>query len=140
MQQGESCPFLHGPKPKPAAKPKAAAPENVKATVAVLAETGGVSRASAFRPNVDQDPSTCMQVLKSSVRAFVRPFIALVSIIPSCVHPQGLAQIATLRDGWSSLQCPCAPAVLYHDPHALIAQPKAHDHISLEWIADSGAG
>ena len=30
--------------------------------------------------------------------------------------------------------------MLYHDPQALIAQPKASDHISLEWIADSGAG
>lgn len=30
--------------------------------------------------------------------------------------------------------------MLRHDPHALIAQPKAHDHVSLEWIADSGAG
>ena len=130
--RGESCPLRHEPKPKPAAKPKAAAPANVKATVAVLAATGGVSRASAFRPNVNQDPSTCMQVLKSSVRAFVRPFVALVSIISSCIHPQGLAQIATLRDGWSVLQCLCEPGVLYHDPHALIAQPKAH--------ADSGAG
>ena len=28
---------------------------------------------------------TCMQVLKSSIRAFVRPFVALVSIISSCI-------------------------------------------------------
>ena len=81
-----------------------------------------------------------MQILSSSIRAIVRPFIALVSIVSSCIHPQGHAETASLQNGWSSLQCPGAPAVLYHDLQALIAQPKASDHISLEWIADSGAG
>ena len=139
---------------------------------------------SAFRLRVTQDSSACMQILKSSIRSFVRFFIAIVSIISGLIHPQGVAETATLHcqfscrfgpgqtplatlhfrpqepgleggvldhsrqmkkidtlhNGWSSLQCPGAPAVLYHDPQALIAQPKASNHISLERIADSGAG
>jgi len=88
-----------------------------------------------------------MHILKSSIRAIVRPFFALLSIISSCVQPQGLTDsavggllTATPHNEWSSLQCYGAPAVLYHDPQAWIAQSKSHDRIALEWIADSGAG
>ena len=140
--RGDSCPFLHDPKPKPAAKPKAAAPANAKATVAVLAATGGVSRASAFRPSGAQSVPFCnrnMSILKSSLRAIVKPFFAIMSIISSCVSPQGFAPDATLPLPQSS-QSLGAPAVFYHDPHALIAQSTTKSHVTLEWIADSGAG
>ena len=89
--RGESCLFLHDPKAKPAAKPRAAALANAKATVAVLAAAGGVSRASSLQPNVIRESSTCMHILKSSIRAIVRPFFALLS---SCVQPQGLTDSA----------------------------------------------
>ena len=137
--RGDACPFLHDPRAKPAAKPKAAAPANAKATVAVLAASSGVSGASAFRPSGAQSVSSSMSILKSSLRAIVRPFFALMSIISSCVTPQGIASLATLHDTSSSLQYPGAPAVLHHEQSALIAQSKSNQ-ITLEWIADSGAG
>ncbi len=140
--RGDQCPFLHDPKAKPAAKPKAAAPANAKATVAALAAAGGVSRASAFRSSEAQCESSNLAILKSSIRAIVRPLFALVSIISNCVFPQGFAENATLQGGIASLsQHHGAPVVLYQDNHALIAQSKASSHITLEWrIAGSGAG
>ena len=135
-----TCQFLHDPKAKPAAKPKAAAPANAKATVAVIAAAGGVVHTSAFRTSGNQNGFSNESVLKSSLRAIVRPFIALASIISSCVFPQGFANSATLWDAQASSSNLGAPAILYHDPHALIAQSKVSNHVALEWIADSGAG
>ena len=46
----------------------------------------------------------------------------------------------TARGNASLSQHRGALAILYHDDHALIAQSKASRHVTLEWIADSGAG
>lgn len=139
--RGDQCPFLHDPKAQPAAKPKAAAPANAEATVAALAAAGGVSRGSAFRSCEVQCESSNWTILKSSIRAIVRSFFAIMSIISNCVLPQGFAENATLQGGNASLsQHRGALAILYHDDHALIAQSKASRHVTLEWIADSGAG
>ena len=86
-----------------------------------------------------QFDSSNMSILKSSIRAIVRPFFAFMSIMSSCVRPQGYARLASLHDTSSSSQYLGAPAVLHHEHNALIAQSK-FNQVTLEWIADSGAG
>lgn len=85
-----------------------------------------MSGGSAFRSCEVQCESSNWTILKSSIRAIVRSFFAIMSIISNCVLPQGFAENATLQGGNASLsQHRGALAILYHDDHALIAQSKA---------------
>ena len=131
--RGESCPFFHDPKAKPAAKPKAtAATSSAKATVAVISAAQGVSGASA----VSSASQTCAssgsgwEVLQASLRAFVRPFVALASLFSCIGQPQLSAHSAAL---WAS------PAVVSHNSSVALSA-KMSDSFQLEWISDSGAG
>ena len=131
--RGESCPFFHDPKAKPAAKTKATAvTSSAKATVAVISAAQGVSRASAV-PSASQ---TCAssgsgwEVFQASLRAFARPFIALASLFSCIGQPQLSAHSAAL---WAS------PAVVSHNSSVALSA-KMSDSFELGWIADSGAG
>ena len=131
--RGESCPFFHDPKAKPAAKPKAtAATSSAKATVAVISAAQGVSGASAVSSASQTSVSSGFgwELLQASLRAFVRPFIALASLFSCIGQPQLSAHSAAL---WAS------PAVVSHNSSAALSA-KMSDSFQLEWIADSGAG
>ena len=75
------------------------------------------------------------------VEIFVRPFFASPHRF-LLRFSTGVASDATLWNAHPSSSSLGAPAILHQDPHALIAQSEARasSHVTLEWIADSGAG
>lgn len=140
--RGDCCPFRHdGPDPKAAAaaKPKAAAPARAKATVALLSATGGVQHAASLSSCVSHE-SSHWSMFQASMHAIVRPFLALMSFLSGTVEPQDVAFHAPMCVPWWSNATLGAPAVLHHEPQALIAQSNQSRTQEIEWIADSGAG
>ena len=101
----------------------------------------GSVRSSAACPSSVDGESKCWDILKSSVNAFVRPFMFLMSICAGIIAPQGVCRTATLWEHSSNMTC-SMPAILHHEPHALIAHSRnqSQSQYTLEWIADSGAG
>ena len=144
---GDACPLHHDPKARPAAKPKAAAPANVKATAALLVASRGLAHTSACSQQeveavFDEARRLSWSVLKSSNFAFVKPLIAMMSycngVLSSTSEYAATASLVStnvsLKDSYIS--CPAVIA----DEHAMIAQADNLDTYRLEWVADSGAG
>ena len=84
MSGGDACPFYHDPRAKPAAKPKAAAPANAEATVALLVASRGIAIASACSLREVETVfsgvrRSAWSTFMSSMYAFVKPLIAIMS-------------------------------------------------------------
>ena len=96
--KGSECPFLHDAKAAPAAKAKSSAP-TAKATVAFVAAAASVPKATAVHVETlvnENLKKSAWATFKSSVHAFVKPFLALLSLATGLGETQGVASVATL--------------------------------------------
>ena len=157
-------PFLHDAKAAPAAKAKSSA-ATAKATVAFVAAAASVPKAPAVHVETSVKETlkkSAWATFKSSVHAFVKPFLALLSLTTGLGETQGVASLATLCES-NTTKCspsnanasgpiasscntilpdinvarPGLPAIL---SHAVTARSNLSSTFDLEWIADSGAG
>jgi hypothetical protein len=161
--KGDDCPFLHDAKAAPAAKAKSLA-ATAKATVAFVAAASSMPKASAVSTAAVKETlkKSAWATFKSSICAFVQPFLTLMSLTSGIGDPQGFASAAilcnpnvTIPQVFASqtsgatvrnqdfddikVLTPGIPAILSHT-HAVPAQSTSPTTVDLEWIADSGAG
>ena len=102
--RGDNCPFLHAAKAAAAAKAKSSA-ATAKATVAFVAAAYSMPKVSAVSTAAVKETlkKSAWATFKSSVSAFVQPFLTLMSLTSGIGDPQGFASAATL----------CSPNVPY---------------------------
>ena len=160
--RGTECPFLHDAKAAPAAKAKSTA-ATAKAIVAFVAAAASVPKATAVHVETSVKETlkkSAWATFKSSVHAFVKPFLALLSLTTGIGETQGVASLATLCEsnttncspsnasGTIASSCntilpdinvarPGLPAIL---SRAVTARSNLSSTFDIEWIADSGAG
>ena len=95
--KGDDCPFLHDAKAAPAAKAKSLA-ATAKATVAFVAAASSMPKASAVSTAAVKETlkKSAWATFKSSICAFVQPFLTLMSLTSGIGDPQGFASAAIL--------------------------------------------